>query len=113
NGCQRVLQQARWFMMVKLAFDRGVFLFFVVLIGTCLLPERCSNRTIADHDYLRIHALDDGPLVRIGVFLQQTNLAQDIYSRCSAGILKITAINRVAVIGYKSRGRTDVSKSRA
>src|SRR6267154_2480951 len=100
-------------MMVKLAFDRGVFPFFVVLIRTRLLPERRSNRTVADHDYLRSHTRDDGPLVRIGGALQQTNLPQDIHSRCSAGILKITAINRVAVIGYKSRGRTDVSKPRA
>src|SRR4029077_17144131 len=100
-------------MMVELAFDRGVFLFFVVIIRTRLLPERRSNRAIANHDYLRSHTRDDGLLVRIGVVLQQTNPPQDIHSCCSTGILEITAINRVAVIGYKSRGRTDVSKPRA
>src|SRR5262249_61790042 len=102
---------ACWFMMAELAFDCTGFLVFGVLIRTLLLPERRSNRTIADHNYLRSHIRDDGLLVRI--VLQQTNFPQDIHSRCSAGILEITAINRVTVIGYKSRGWTDVSKSRA
>src|SRR5215472_12356491 len=100
-------------MMAKFALDRPVSLFFVVRTRTVLLPERRSNRTIADHDYLRIHIREDGLLVRIGILLQQTNLPQDIYACCSAGILKITAINRVTVIGHKSCSRTNVSKPRA
>src|SRR5262245_23201410 len=100
-------------MMAKLAFDRAIFLFFVVLVRALLLPERRSNRTIADHDYLRGHVRNNGLLARIGVVPQQTNLSQDIYARCRTRILKITAINRVTVIGHKSCGRTDVSKPRA